>query len=137
MSDPYTPNQIADEHEALLQFLYLCPHGMAQFDRDGTILMLNPAFTCLVMPLVGPDIPAFNIVELLEPWLPELRSLLQDPRPHGMICDGTPIHLGPAAPGHDPSVLALTVVRMDADRHMAVLADVTKSVAFERRVHDI
>lgn len=109
---------------------------MAQSDRDGTILMLNPAFTCLVMPLVGPDIPAFNIVELLDSWLPELRSLLQDPRPRGMICDDTPIHLGPAAPGHDPSVLALTVVRMDADRHMALLADVTKSVAFKRRVHD-
>jgi len=125
-----------DEHEALLQFLYLCPHGMAQFDRTGTILMLNPAFACLTMPLVGPGGSLLNLIELLEPWLPELRSLLQDPRPRGMICDGTRVHLGPAEPGQDPTVLALTVVRMDADRHMAVLSDVTRQVAFERRLQE-
>ena len=128
--------EAAGEYEALLQFLYLCPHGMAQFGRDGTILMLNPAFACLTMPLVTPGGMLLNLVELLEPWLPELRSLLRDPRPSGMICDGMRVHLGPSEPGHDPTVLALTVVRMDADRHMAVLSDVTRQVAHERRLHE-
>ena len=128
--------QASGEHEALLQFLYLCPHGMAQFDRDGAIIMLNPAFVCLAMPLVPPGASLVNVVDLLAAFLPELRSLLQDPRPSGMICDGTRVHLGPPAPGEDPRVLALTVVRMDPDRHMAVLSDVTRQAAFERRLNE-
>jgi len=127
---------LAGEHEAMLQFLYLCPHGMAQFDRDGTILMLNPAFACLSMPLLPPGGTLCNLVDVMEPCLPELRSLLQDPRPRGMICDGTRVHLGSPALGQDPRVLSLTVVRMDADRHMAVLSDVTRQVAYERRLKE-
>ncbi len=127
---------LASEHEALLQFVYLCPHGLAQFGRDGTIVMLNPAFACLTMPLLPPGAPLANLVEVLGERLPELRGLLQDPRPCGMICDGARIHLGAPEPGRDPSVLALTVVRMDADRHMAVLSDVTRQVADERRLQE-
>lgn len=136
MAEIQTDDERAGEHEALLQFLYLCPHGMAQFGRDGTILLLNPAFACLTMPLIEPGGALSNLVDLLEPWLPELRSLLQDPRPRGMICDGTRVHLGPPEPGQDPRVLSLTMVRMDADRHMAVLSDVTRQVAFERRLQE-
>ncbi len=136
MSDLQTGNEPAGEHEALLQFLYLCPHGMAQFDRNGTILMLNPAFACLTMPLLAPGGALCNLLDVMEPYLPELRSLLQDLRPRGMICDGTRVHLGPSASGQDPGVLSLTVVRMDADRHMAVLSDVTRQVASERRLHE-
>ena len=127
---------LASEHEALLQFLYLCPYGLAHFGRDGTILMLNPAFACLTMPLLPRGAPLANLVEVLGERLPELRSLLQDQRPRGMICDGARIHLGAPEPGRDPSVLALTVVRMDADRHMAVLSDVTRQVADERRLQE-
>lgn len=127
-------DEASGEHEALLQFLYLCPHGMAQFDRHGTIIMLNPAFACLAMPLVAPGAPLVNVVDLMAPLLPELRNLLQDPRRSGMICDGTRVHLGAPAPGEDPRVLALTIVRMDPDRHMAVISDVTRQAAYERRL---
>lgn len=129
-------DQALGEHEALLQFLYLCPHGMAQFDRDGTIIMLNPAFACLAMPLVPTGTPLVNVIDLLTPLLPELHNLLQDPRPSGMICDGTRIYLEPPAPNEESRVLALTVVRMDPDRHMAVLSDVTRQAAHERRLHE-
>ena len=129
-------NEAVAENEALLQFLYLCPHGMAQFSGDGTIVMLNPAFARMTMPLLPPGAMLSNVLDIMEPWLPELRSLLGDPRPRGMLCDGTRVHLGPSSPGRDPGVLSLTVVRMDADRHMLVLSDVTRQVADERRLRE-
>lgn len=71
--------ELASEHESLLQFLYLCPHEMAQFDTAGTISLLNPAFSCLTMPLLPPGETFGNLIDLLEPCLPELRSLMQSP----------------------------------------------------------
>jgi diguanylate cyclase (GGDEF)-like protein/PAS domain S-box-containing protein len=129
-------SDLATEHESLLQFLYLNPHGVAQFDRDGTISLLNPAFSCLAMPLLAPGTMLHNLIDLLESHLPELRALLETPLARGTICDGTRVHLGPAAPGQPPGVLALTVVRMNPDRHMAVLSDVTQQVAQEHRLRE-
>ena len=136
MDDLEPGADLAAEHESLLQFLYLCPHGMAQIDRSSAIFMLNPAFACLAMPLLAPGRTLDNLVDLLEPFLPELQSLLQSSAARGMICDGMRVHLGPAAPGQDARVLSLTVVRMDRDRHMAVLSDVTQQVAQERRLRE-
>ena len=33
---------IADEYEALIQFLYMSPVGLAQTSIDGEIAMINP-----------------------------------------------------------------------------------------------
>lgn len=136
MTDVEPGPDLAGEYDALLQFLYVCPHGMAQFDRSGGISLLNPAFACLAMPLLPAGQTFCNLVDLLEPWLPELRNLLQSPVARGTICDGTRVHLGPAGSGRDPRVLSLTVVRMDRDRHLAVLSDVSAQVAQERRLKE-
>lgn len=127
---------LAAEHASLLQFLYMCPHGLAQFDRTGNISMLNPAFACLAMPLLPAGETFGNLIDLLKPCLPELPNLLEGSTANGMLCDGIHVHLGPAAPGQDPRVLSLTVVRMDKDRHMAVLSDLTHQVAQERRLKE-
>ena len=127
---------LAAEHASLLQFLYMCPHGLAQFDRSGAISMLNPAFACLAMPLLQAGETFDNLIDLLTPCLPELPNLLEGSAAAGTICDGTRVHLGAAAPGQDPRVLSLTVVRMDRDRHMAVLSDLTQQVAQERRLKE-
>lgn len=125
------------EHEALLRFLYACPHGMAQFAADGTVLMLNPAFACLVMPLLPPGTMFSNLLDALAPCAPELLGLVRNGRPaRGTLCDGMHLHLGPAQDGGDPRVLSLTVVRMDAERHMAVLSDISAQVANERRLRE-
>lgn len=116
--------------------MYPCPHGMAQFDRDGAISMVNPAFACLTMPLTSPERPLENLIHLLDPFLPELRNLLDKPIARGTVCDGVRLHLGPVASGSDPTVLALTVVRMDQQRHLAVLSDVSVQVAQERRLKE-
>jgi diguanylate cyclase (GGDEF)-like protein/PAS domain S-box-containing protein len=127
---------LAAEHASLLQFLYMCPHGLAQFDRTGSISMLNPAFACLAMPLLPAGETFGNLIDLLKPCLPELPNLLEGSTANGMLCDGLRVHLGPAAPGQDPRVLSLTVVRMDKDRHMAVLSDLSRQVAQERRLKE-
>lgn len=128
---------VGEEHEALLRFLYACPHGMAQFTADGTVLMLNPAFSCLVMPLLPPGTMFSNLLDALAPSAPDLRALLRAPRPaRGTLCDGMRLHLGPAPEGGDPRVLSLTVVRMDPERHMAVLADISAQAASERRLRE-
>lgn len=124
------------EHASLLQFLYVCPHGLAQFDRSGAIAMVNPAFACLAMPLLPAGMTFDNLIDLLKPCLPELPNLLESAATRGTICDGVRMHLGPAAPGEDPRVLSLTVIRMDKDRHMAVLSDLTQQVAQERRLKE-
>ena len=127
---------LAAEHASLLQFLYVCPHGVAQFDRSGSISMLNPAFACLAMPLLPSGETFGNLIDLLKPCLPELPNLLESSASHGTLCDGMRVHLGPVAPGQDPRVLSLTVVRMDKDRHMAVLSDLSLQVAQERRLKE-
>jgi diguanylate cyclase (GGDEF)-like protein/PAS domain S-box-containing protein len=136
MANQTSDDDLATEQESLLQFIYLCPHGMAQFDRNGLITMLNPAFARLAMPLLPVGRTFDNLVHLLTPFLPELPSLLQDYVGDGMICDGMRVHLGPAHPGQDPRILSLTIVRMGANRHMAVLYDVTQQVAQERRLKE-
>lgn len=133
----FSRTDAAVEHEALLSFLYVCPHGMAQFTADGLLLMLNPAFSCLVMPLLPPGSMFTNLLDALESYAPELRGLMRgDRRERGTLCDGMRLHLGPARHGDDPRVLSLTVVRMDSDRHMAVLSDITAQVAKERRLRE-
>jgi diguanylate cyclase (GGDEF)-like protein/PAS domain S-box-containing protein len=127
---------LAAEHASLLQFLYNCPHGLAQFDASGTISMLNPAFACLAMPLLPAGETFGNLIDLLKPCLPDLLNLLEGSVARGTLCDGVRVHLGPAAPGQDPRVLSLTVVRMDKDRQMAVLSDLTRQVAQERRLKE-
>lgn len=126
----------AAEHEGLLQFLYLCPSGLAQFDRSGNVSLFNPAFVCMTMPLLPPGGALGNLLDLLEPYLPGLRTLLQDPAEQGMLCDGLRFAAADLEGQRDPQVLSLTVVRMDNDRHMAVLADLTQQVAQERRLKE-
>ncbi|MGF6527268.1 hypothetical protein ABID77_002576, partial [Variovorax sp. PvP013] len=36
------PQTDQDEYEALLQFLYIAPIGLAQLRADGEIVMVNP-----------------------------------------------------------------------------------------------
>jgi hypothetical protein len=37
-----TVPEVAEEYEALIQFLYLAPVGLAQASLDGQIAMINP-----------------------------------------------------------------------------------------------
>jgi diguanylate cyclase (GGDEF)-like protein/PAS domain S-box-containing protein len=134
--------QLAAEHEALIQFLYLAPVGLVQTGPDGEILMINPISAQLLMPLQR-DGNLVNLFEALEGVAPELRHLCASfTRPTGMICDGLHIHLGhPGYPGggalrprRSPHVLSLSLLKLDETRLMAVLSDVSEQVRRERQL---
>jgi diguanylate cyclase (GGDEF)-like protein/PAS domain S-box-containing protein len=133
---------LQSEYESLLEFVSLCPHGLVQFDGTGAIIMANPAFARIAMPLLPPGQQFSNIIAVLRPYLPDLPDLLGGPaiagttQGGGMICEGLLVPLGPPRPGQDRGMLSLTLVRFANDRYMAVVEDVTRQVAQEQRLRD-
>ena len=120
---------IEDDYEALIQFLYMAPIGLLQARIDGEILMVNPLCAQLLMPL-SPDGGLSNLYTALEGLAPDLRSRVQAyPESHGMVFEGLQLRV-PADPRHrtDSRILALTLLKLDGQRVMAVLGDVTQSV---------
>ena len=126
---------IADEYEALIQFLYLSPVGLAQTSIDGEIAMINPVSAQLLMPL-SRDGNLANLFTALEGVAPDLRHLTaQFASPHGMVCDALRIQLNAGVRGKsDPQMLSLSLLKLDATRLMAVLSDVTLQVRRERQL---
>jgi diguanylate cyclase (GGDEF)-like protein/PAS domain S-box-containing protein len=129
--------QLAAEHEALIQFLYLAPVGLVQTGIDGEIVMINPISAQLLMPL-SRDGTLTNLFTALEGVAPELRHLCATfGRPNGMICDGLQIHLNSGVAGtrmRVPHVLSLSLLKLDGARLMAVLQDVSEQVRRERQL---
>ena len=143
-----------EEHEALLEFVYVCPHGLIEFDRDGAVTMMNPACARLLLPVLRAgdrNAGLTNILDVLAPFAPDLRHRLaafEDPS--GQVLDGMQIHVGlrsnPARvrPGGrvraaetTPLVLAITIMRLTPNRHMAVLADISEQVVQQRRLGEV
>jgi diguanylate cyclase (GGDEF)-like protein/PAS domain S-box-containing protein len=134
--DPHA--ELAAEHEALIQFLYLAPVGLVQTGIDGEIAMINPISAQLLMPL-SRDGGLTNLFTALEGVAPELRHLCAAfVRPSGMVCDGLHIHLSHAGSGargkRMPQVLSLSLLKLGDARLMAVLLDVTEQVRRERQL---
>ena len=136
MSDTRAAAVSDSEHQALLEFLYRCPSGLAQFDDDGAISLCNPAFARLALPLLPAGGMLLNLIEVLLPVAPTLPSVLQSVITSGTLCDGLRLHPEPPGPGREPSVLSLTIVRLAPNRHMALLSDITHQVAQERRLRE-
>ncbi len=124
---------LAVEHEALMQFLYLAPVGLVQAGMDGEIGMINPVSAQLLMPL-SRDGGLSNLFVALQDVAPELRGLCQAfAAPSGLICDGLHVHLHGGKQG-GPQILALSVLKLDSARLMAVLSDITVQVQRERQL---
>ncbi|MFC0251749.1 putative bifunctional diguanylate cyclase/phosphodiesterase [Massilia consociata] len=125
----------SDAYEALVQFLYRAPIGLAQIGFDGTVDMLNPMASNLLMPIArsaGLD----NLFEALAPLAPQLPQLVRDfTAPSGVICEGLRATLPPelSGPG-SPQVLAISLMKLDGERLMAVVADATLEVQREQEV---
>ncbi len=135
-----TPAAIEEEHEALLQFLYIVPVGLVQARTDGEILLVNAMSAQLLMP-VSPDGQLDNLFRVFDALAPDLRNRVASfAAPHGTIVDAMQLPL-PANPPtrRQPQVLSLTVLKLDGDRLMAVVSDVTASVRRDRdlRQHQV
>ena len=123
------------EYEALLQFLYLAPVGVAQIAVDGAIVMANPLCAQLLMPLArGGELD--NLFVALERVAPDLRQRSADfSAPQGAICDALLLRVDTRDDaGGDTRILSLSLLKIDATRLMAVIGDVTASV---RREHEL
>jgi diguanylate cyclase (GGDEF)-like protein/PAS domain S-box-containing protein len=132
--DTYAANA---EYEALLQFMYLAPIGLVQAGNDGEIQMINPMSAQLLMPL-SVDGRLANLFVALESVAPELRSMAAAfDQPHGTICQDHRILISTGARGSkDPRVLAVSLIRLDADRLMGIIADVSETVKRERLLRE-
>jgi diguanylate cyclase (GGDEF)-like protein/PAS domain S-box-containing protein len=128
--------QAVSEEERLLEFLYAAPTGLVEIDASGAIAMINPYAMKHLLPLAGGRNPS-NLFAMLEGSAPELRNLLDDfVAERGTVCDGhrITVDIGRHRDGTEPKVLACTLVKLDANRAMACISDITRQVAQERRL---
>jgi len=124
----------AQEYEALLQFLYMAPVGLVQLAADGAIQMLNPVSAQLLMPL-SRDGGLTNLFEALAPVAPDLRQQCATfAAPQGTICDAVRLYVHADDRSGGPQVMSLSMLKLDTDRLMAVLADVTVQDRRERQL---
>ena len=123
------------EHESLLQFLYMAPVGLIQLKSDGEIVMINPLATLFLMP-INPDGDISNFFSALENVAPELRNICDSfSKKRGQICDSLQVHTnGGIAGKEDPKILAINLLKLDTNRIMAVISDVSLMVKRERQL---
>lgn len=126
------------EYEQLLQFVYACPVGLVDMARDGTIRMMNPVATKFAMPLAVGGLLT-NLLTAFEDKAPELRSLIEDfSARRGTICENHRIYVGAtsAAKPDEQVVLSCTVVKLQEERYVVTLTDVSVQVHQERRLRE-
>ena len=124
-----------DAYETLVQFLYRAPIGLAQTTLDGTVEMLNPMASNLLMPLAT-DAGLDNLFDVLAPVAPQLPAMVDAfIEPSGMICEGLrlPVGVHHAASG-SLQVLSLNLTKLDPERLMATVADATFEVQREQEM---
>jgi diguanylate cyclase (GGDEF)-like protein len=125
--------EIFTSHEALMQFLYRAPIGLIQTTLDGSVEMINPMSASLLMPL-SPTGNLDNLFDVLERTAPQLRELAAGfDQPSGMVCEGVRLFLATQPGGSTmPSVLSISLVKLDGARLMAMLSDATLEVQREQ-----
>lgn len=128
-------DELKSEYESLLQFLYLAPVGLVQMKRDGEIVMINPLSAQLLLP-IAPNGDLSNFFNTLENIAPELQSMCNSyTKKRGQICDSLRVQLTAGIPGkEDPKVFAFSLLKLDAERIMAVISDVSLVVKREKQL---
>ncbi len=126
---------LKSDYESLLQFLYMAPVGLVQMQANGHVVMINPCSAQLLLP-IAPDGDLSNLFKTLEDIAPELQSLCTNfSKKRGQICDSLRVQLTAGIPGkEDAKFLAFTLLKLDADRIMAVITDITLQVKRERQL---
>ncbi|WEF30685.1 putative bifunctional diguanylate cyclase/phosphodiesterase [Pseudoduganella chitinolytica] len=109
-------------YEALMQFLYRTPIGLVQTTLDGTIEMLNPMSSQLLMPLAQ-DGMLENLFTVLERVAPQLRAMVATfAHPSGVVCEGLRLDVDGSG---GAQVLSLNILKVDEARLMAAVSDIT------------
>lgn len=125
--------QSTDDYETLLQFLYRTPVGLMQTSGNGDVEMLNPMASRLLMPLARQG-NLDNLFTVMAPYVPQLQQMIIDFAPaSGIVCEAVKVELGIGLPHErSPTVLALSVLKIDSTRLMVSLTDVTLEMRREQ-----
>ena len=126
---------IKSDYESLLQFMYMAPVGLVHMRSDGHIVMINPCSANLLLP-ISSNGELSNLFKTLEDIAPELQNMCANfAKKRGQICDSLRIQLTAGIPGkEDAKFLAFTLLKLDVDRIMAVINDITLLVKRERQL---
>lgn len=120
------------EDADLLQFLYLLPVGVIDFDRSGNVQIINPAAVNILAPSIGVA-SMFNVLDEFGIVWPELRSLLDEGEGLGpVVVDHRLAGSGPAGKW----CLSLGLVRVADGRFMITVADATAIAEAERALRE-
>jgi diguanylate cyclase (GGDEF)-like protein/PAS domain S-box-containing protein len=128
-------DELAAENERLLEFLYSCPVGLIEMSRAGEVRLMNPIAAQLLLPVAQPT-SLSNLFDALAPYAPDLRYVTESfTGQRGTFCESLRIHLRQEQET-GPQVLACSLVKVEEDRYMAVLTDISEQVRQERRLRD-
>jgi diguanylate cyclase (GGDEF)-like protein/PAS domain S-box-containing protein len=117
--------------EELIEFLYLTPVGIIQFQPCGAIDMANPAAVQLLIPL-APGGELTNVYAALRGLAPDLHGLVDAfAAPSGQICDQMQLPV----PG-TRTVLTLGLHKISPSSFMAVIEDISHAIEQEERIRD-
>ena len=128
-------DSLEHEYEALVQFMYMAPVGLLQARRNGEILMINPRCAQWLMPL-SLDGSLDNLYTALSGPVPDLRERVDAcTAAHGMVCENLSLCVTPiSGDRRHARHLTLSLMKLDEERVMAVLNDVTLAVQREREL---
>lgn len=132
---PWDESAAGEEHEALIQFMYMAPIGLVQLSEDGTVRMANPMTVQLLLP-VAPGGDLSNFFTTLEGPAPELRALaaFTGPEEGPVIQDHRVAVPALRNPSGYPLVLAISLLRLGRDHLMALVSDVSEAVLRETQL---
>jgi diguanylate cyclase (GGDEF)-like protein len=129
-----TSEGATEAYEALMQFLYRAPIGLAQTSLDGQIELVNPMSAQLLMPLSANG-GLENIFITLAEVAPQLRGLVEAfAAPSGVVCQSVRIPLKCDVRGQAlHQVLSISLMKLDGNRLMVVISDATLEVQREQQ----
>ena len=121
----------SSEHEELLEFLYLCPVGIAQLDASGGVEMMNPAGARALLQISAQPMIE-NFYAALGPTGDQLRHMAAGlTSDQGTICEAH--HVTFDVPRRSTALsLSITLIKLSPTRVMAVIADESQSAEQER-----
>jgi PAS domain S-box-containing protein len=120
------------ENERLLRFLYQVPTGLLMVRRDGTIEMLNPEATRLLVP-VQPLL--LNLFDALSASAPELRGdIAAFGAPSGLVWEQRRLRLKAQGADAREVMVVVTIYRLESDAFMVSIDENSATLSFEQEL---
>lgn len=123
------------ELQELLQFFYQCPVGLIEIEDGGAVRRINPAAVRMLAPaLAGEDLQQiFTLLARLCPTVVE--TITTRPRTVGPLAAAVRVRVSDRAGRED--WLELSVVRVERDRVMITMVDVSEERRLAAREHEL